>query len=194
MDIRQLSRAMVLLCLIGFSALEAKEPNYYAEGLRAEYAGNYTDAVEKHKIAAGQGLKDAKYALGRIYRDIYAEEQASFDWFSEAAAQGEGFSQLELGKLYVTGNTVVAQNLAKARHWLTKALQHSVAGQAAFHLYEIESDIAKKFQWLTQAAESGVTEAMSIMSQVYSLGLLGQPVNQSESEQWAEEVTRSLEQ
>jgi len=66
-------------------------------------------------------LKDAKFALGRLYRDVYGDAVESFKWFMEAAQQGDIFAQYEIGLIYLNGSIATAPDMQKAKEWLHSA-------------------------------------------------------------------------
>lgn len=168
------------------------QPNFYAAGIQAENAGNYVEAISQYEIAAKSGLKDAKYALGRIYRDVYGDMDNSFKWFLEAAKQGDAFAQYEVGMLYRYGNAVVPQDLEQAKQWLTLATKRR-RSKAAYALFEMADSDDEALMWLQQAAKWGVTDAMEKLGHAYKNGMYGLEINLSLSQHWLEQATQAKE-
>ena len=93
--------------LVLTSQVFATTPNLYAQGIQAEMSGDTSLAIEKYLLSAKAGLSDAKYALGRLYRDVNGNEAEAFKWFMDAAKQGNTFAQYEVGMTYRRGNSVI---------------------------------------------------------------------------------------
>ncbi|KHD10590.1 hypothetical protein PN36_25815 [Candidatus Thiomargarita nelsonii] len=170
----------------------AYQPNLYAEGLRAEFSGDYGLAVHKYELSAQSGLSDAKFVLGRLYRDVYGDAENSFKWFLEAAKQGNAFAQYEVATLYRHGNEVVTQDAEQAIKWLRAAAKRG-SGQAAYALFEIVTDENEAVTWLQIAADRGVVDAMNELGNAYNNGAYGFNVDNSLGQKWLEEAARSQE-
>src|SRR5690606_7063926 len=61
---------------------------------------------EKLIISARSGDVEAQRELGRIYFEIERNYQSSFYWYTEAAENGDAFSQYEVGYMYEHGHGV----------------------------------------------------------------------------------------
>lgn len=170
----------------------ASEANLYAKGLQAEQLGDITLAVENYKKSAMQGLSDSKFALGRIYRDSYNDDNSSFKWFLDAAKQGNGFAQYEVGMIYSRGNSITTSDHEKAKKWLLMAVNSNKSKEAAYELFLIVSDTEKQ-SWLLKAAKYGSFEAMKKLSEAYRDGSYGLQIDNKKSTYWLDEANREQE-
>lgn len=189
------------LCIL-FSALmflsffpyntHAKQPNYYAEGLNAEFSGNQNIAVEKYELAAHAGLSDAKFALGRLYRDTYGDETLSFKWFMAAAKQGNAFAQYEIGIIYRDGNSNIQQDITLAQKWLSAAASHNNT-DAVFALFEMSNNDEQAIKWLKKAAALGNRNAMLKLADAYNNGEYGLDIDLNLEQKWKDQAMRTQE-
>ncbi|WP_413282937.1 tetratricopeptide repeat protein [Vibrio sp. MA40-2] len=177
------------LLLFGASSVNSTQ-NWYAEGLRAETAGNIALAVKYYdKSANEQNLSDSMYALGRLYRDAYSDSETSLEWFIKSAELGNPFAQLELGLFYSNANNIgVDKELAQ--YWLKKSFTNGAKKEAAWSLYDLSDTESEKLNWLKEAAVSGHQKAMYLLSDAYSSGLLGLDIDQDQSSYWLQSATR----
>ena len=73
--------------------------------------------------AANQGVSDAAYELGQIYRDgigLDSNELEAVEWFRIGARAGHPGSQKIMGSLYEQG-IVVEEDMARAYFWYSLA-------------------------------------------------------------------------
>ncbi|MDF1552138.1 MAG: tetratricopeptide repeat protein [Deferrisomatales bacterium] len=116
--------------------------------------------------AAQQGDRDAQYRLGialsREYQDqgsMGAGTEAA-RWLTEAATQGHGRAQLELGVMYEKGQGVI-QDYSEACRWLQKAAEQGepVAmyrlGQMAEIGRGVQKDAMEAYVWFNLAVARG---------------------------------------
>lgn len=187
---RPIRSAVAAIVIAGLSLypmlVGAEEQNWYALGLQAESSGNYSLAIERYKVAADQGLSDAKFALGRLYRDVYGDVEKSLTWFREAANQGNVFAQYELGKLYLESGSTAPADVQRARRWLSLAADRGRLKEAAFALFLLEGKSEEKLKWLRRAAKWGDVEAMLRLAEAHEEGQFGLPVNPAEAQRWLE--------
>ena len=87
-----------------------KKPNWFKQGLQAEYSGDYSLAIENYTKSSALGVTDAGYALGRIYRSM-GDTASSLEWFLQSANSGNKFSQYEVG-----GNIFKREHLGCCQH------------------------------------------------------------------------------
>jgi TPR repeat protein len=186
--------AVMLSNLICTIPAFGSEPNWYARGLQAEYSGNTELAVDAYKKSAAQGLKDAKFALGRLYRDAYSNAAESFKWFLEAAQQGDIFAQYEIGLIYLNGSEAAAPDIEKAKDWLHSAAANGNHGNAAYELFRLLSTDEEASKWLQLAAKQGVIKAMQTLGEAYSKGLYGLPLDNAMSQEWLDRASLTKEQ
>lgn len=191
MKIRIMSLLMIFLLIRIFTVNAfAAEQNFYAEGLQAEALGNINLAIEKYEESAATGLSDAKFALGRLYRDSYADDKNSFQWFLESAKQGNNFAQYEVGMLYLIGNSFVIQSTDEAAKWLTQAANRGKIGDAAYELFKLSTTDSEKQSWLLKSSEYGVPEAMKKLSDAYKTGNYGFTADDEKAAKWKQEASR----
>ena len=128
---------------------------------------DYGQAVAWFRRAAAQGLAEAEFALGLMYRHgrgVRQDEAEAARWYRRAAVQGHGEAQVNLGLLYEAG-LGVRQDYLEAARWYRKALECGSApsrAAAAVHLgvlygegLGVERDDAAAVEWFKQAAAAG---------------------------------------
>jgi len=174
------------MILAGLS--HAAEPNWYAKGLQAEYAGDYQTAITHYTKSANTGLSDASFAIARLHRTL-GDDSSSLEWFLKAANAGNKFAQYEVGLVYLNGSSATVANRNEAIKWFTFAA-NAKQGEAAYELFKLLKDI----KWLKEAAQQGVSVAMQDLSSVYEKGLYGSEVNMDESNHWTQRFIESREQ
>jgi len=195
MNNTKLLYAVVLLHGVLYATqIPASEQNWYANGLQAEYSGNAELAIEAYRKSATQGLKDAKFALGRLYRDAYGNSAESFKWFLEAAQQGDIFAQYEVGLIYLNGSNVVAPDIQKSEDWLRSAAANGNHGNAAYKLFKVSPTDREASKWLQIAAKQGVYEAMKTLGEAYINGLYGLRLSQTIGQEWLNKAGLAKEQ
>lgn len=173
-----------LLALCWVAPSHAEKPNWYAEGIRAERAGNYGLAIEYYERAADEGLSIAGFASGRVYRDGLGDMAASFDAFLSAAKQGNAFAQYEVGVMYLSGHGVAESSVVEARRWLELAAVRGRLAEASLRLFEISNTDADRRKWLKLAAEWGSVEAMNVLAGSYERGAFGFRRDEHNSAEW----------
>jgi len=145
-----------------------------APGIAAETPSNYPEAMRWYERAAGEGVADAQFLLGRMLETGQfrpRDPAAAAGWYRKAALQGHALAQFRLGTMYETGYGVAADPAAAAR-WYEKAAAQGVA-EAQFNLarlYEtgkgVAADKAHALTLYRQAARQGLAPAQ------FNLGLL----------------------
>ena len=177
--------ALLMLQTVLISGVSASSRNMYAEGIRAEYEGDIALAIQKHTAAFNtDSVSDAGFALGRLFRDIFYDHQKSFDWFLQAAEQGNVFAAHELGSIYAVGNTVVAVNTEKAEKWFRFAAERGKLAESAYALFRLLEENPEQSIWLVQAAEGGMIAAMEALSDAYQSGWYGIQADADMSDYW----------
>lgn len=170
----------------------SKDPNYYTLGLQAEFSGNTEEALEQYTLAAEKGLSDAKFALGRLYKDVFSDDENSFKWFKEAAEQGNVYAQYELGKIY-RSDISPETDLALATKWFIHAAKEGKHGEAAFELFKISESDLDKLRWLRQSANQGIVQAMQLLGDAYNNGDLGLQVDTNLAQYWFTQTINAQE-
>ena len=193
-SLKKLTLPIGLATLLAFSHFShASPPNYYAQGLQAETSGNHSVAIEKYSYAAKQGLSDAKFALGRLYRDIYSDDKNSFKWFMEAAKQGNSFAQYEIGRIYISGSSEVSADKKEAMKWLLSAESHNSSKDVAYALFGLSTSNDKQ-SWLIKAAKRNHIGAIKELIESYQIGKYGLSIDQEKVALWKQEVRKIEEQ
>ncbi len=99
------------------------------EGLAAYDRGDYAAALREWRPLAKQGVADAQYNLGVMYRKGHGVPQdyaEALKWFRKAAEQENADAQVVLGVMYDIGRGV-AQDYAEAVKWYRKAAAQGMA-------------------------------------------------------------------
>ena len=109
--------------------------------------------------AAEWGHGNAQYALAKL---LYEQGRISeaLPWYEQAAEGGDQFAGDQLGKLYLTGESVPKDAAKAVEHFTNAAGQGSAQAQYILgKLYllgqDVEQDYAIAEHWLTQAANQG---------------------------------------
>lgn len=159
------------------------------EACRAELQGDHTQAIELYEAAAREGVREAMFALGRLWRDglgVTADSETAAAWFLKAAEKGHLLARYEVGMALRDGRGVKADP-DLAREWLESAgLRHP---DAAYAVFEMEGEPAEKSSWLHRAAELGHAKAMNDLARAYSRGDYGLARSDAESRRWAAQAT-----
>ena len=112
-------------------------------------------AAKLYHKAAEQGIAEAQYNLGVMYRNgrgVGQSDATAMKWYRKAAEQGQTAAQYNLGAMYANGSGV-ARNLSEALRWARKA---EVAGQPeAAGLIQVILELQRQQQ---QQAAEGATE------------------------------------
>ena len=121
----------------------------------------YSDLTSWLRGVAEQGVIDAQYLLGWLYRhgrDASLDHKQAAIWYRRAACQGDTEAQYCLGVLYSDGEGV-AQDEIEAATWFRKAAeQGNTAAQVSLGLaYKtgsgVPQDYAQGAMWLRRAGE-----------------------------------------
>lgn len=166
--------------------------NHYAKAIKHENIKDHEEAVRLYQLAADQGSSDAKFSLGRIFRDIYDDKDKSFDWFLSSAKQGNSFAAYEVAMLYRSGSSSTQPDQDKAIYWLKKAAEKRNK-DAVYGLFQVIISIEEKGTWLIKAAELGHIEAMRSLSEAYQTGSYGIPIDNLLSAEWLDRATDAAE-
>ena len=167
--------------------VNSNKPNWFKQGLQAEYSDDFSLAVENYTKSSALGVTDAGYALGRVYRNM-GDTASSLEWFLQSANSGNKFSQYEVGMIFLRGNTSAAVNTQYAYKWLKYAAKagHS---EASYELYLLSDDL----QWLEFAAEQGIEAAIRDIAVIYAKGSHSVKQDAQKSENWLEKLAKIKE-
>ena len=132
----------------------------FDEGVVAYNRGDYATAIREWRPLAKQGVADAQYNLGVMYRKgrgVPQDDAEAVKWYRKAAEQGHAVAPVSLGVMYVRGRGV-RQDYAAALQWWRKAAEQGVAGAQnnLGVLYSdgrgVPQDYVQAHMWLTLAA------------------------------------------
>jgi len=144
----------------GDAHAQNKLAEMYAFG-RGGVVYDNVEAVKWYRKAAEQGLAEAAYMVGVMYREgngVGEDDAQAVLWFRKAAEQGYASAQSDLGVMYRDGKGV-AKDDAQALLWFHKAAeQGEVSGQnnlAAMYVCGcgVAQDDAKALEWFAKAGE-----------------------------------------
>ena len=124
---------------------------------------------------AESGDPDARYLVGRLYRDgpvlIPNSVKAQY-WFDQSARRGHVPAQYALGKLYLSDDTEVRDPVLGVQ-WLAYAAHHG-SDCATYRLGKeylkgeiVERDITKAVEYLTQSVETGNQYVQYALGKLY---------------------------
>lgn len=141
----------------------------------------YADASTYYESAAMDGNSEAKFKLGKIYKEglgVSPNFSRAFSYFSQAADANHSGAQFELGKMYHSGQGVdLDANTARA---LIKRSAENGYGPAQLMMVLENSDTASPEQlakWNKSAADQGIKEAQNNIGNAYRDGI-GVPQNE----------------
>ncbi len=99
-------------------------------------------------------------------REGFSEDQVeAISWYTKAAEQGHGLSQVTLGVKYASGGNGFSKDLVKSANWFLIAAQqnYDTAQYAIASCFlqgkGVKQDIDKAYYWFQQAADKGIDEA-----------------------------------
>jgi len=153
---------LLLMCLIGITAIAQSAEKLYNDGKELYDAKRYEAAFPKLKAAAEKGHKKAQYRLGRCYdkgRGVAEDDKKAFFWYSKSAEQGYAKAQYEVGKCYKNGEGV-EKDKKKAFEYFTKAAKQENAdaelalGKCYLKGKGVAADKAKAKTWLLRAVRN----------------------------------------
>ncbi len=132
----------------------------FDEGEAAYQRGDYATAIREWRPLANQGLADAQYNLGVMYRKgrgVPQDDAEAVKWYRKAAEQGHAVAQVSLGVMYGERRGVT-QDYAEALQWWRKAAEQGVAGAqnnlGVMYSYGrgVPQDYVQAHMWLNLAA------------------------------------------
>ena len=141
---------------------------------------NYAEAEKWFRKAADQGLLDAQYMLGVLWRECNNDAEAE-KWWRMAADQGHALAQTSMGRKYQWGWGVPI-DYNEAVRWYLLAVNQGI-GDAQNNLGQIYSERdqpQEALKWFLTAANQGHALAQ------YNVGVyyLRKFNNRAESERW----------
>lgn len=163
---------------------------YYQTAL--ENKGYHTKARMLFEKAANQGLAQAQYNLGSMYRDEFNNFPVALSWFEKAAAQGNLDAQSSIGYIYENGSGGKAprfyffdENGENDAPELTDLSDKFVPYESSFPIQSypraifplseygqgVEPDMAKAIEWYRKAADKGHALAQTNLAYFYLTGI-----------------------
>ncbi len=153
--------ALIAALCAGFTlGLTAPAWAGFDEGVVAYKRGDYATAIREWRPLAKQGVADAQYNLGVMYRKgrgVPQDDAEAVKWYRKAAEQGHAVAQVSLGVMYGEGRGVT-QDYAEALQWWRKAAEQGVAGAqnnlGVMYSYGrgVPQDYVQAHMWLNLAA------------------------------------------
>ena len=125
--------------------------------------------------AAGQGLIEAMYNLGLMYRlgrGVLRDDKRAVSWYRDAASRGHANAQNNLGFMYNHNRGGVGLNDKEAVRWYSLAAQQGLT-DAQFNLGVMyrqgrgvdQSDV-EAVHWYTRASRGGSSEALNALKRI----------------------------
>jgi TPR repeat protein len=144
-------------------------------------AKDEAEAVFWYRKAADQGLANAQWNLGKMYRDglggLKQDDSQAVVLFRKAAEQGDAAAQNSLGFMYEQGRGGLAQDYAQSVLWYRKSAEQSFpAGENNLgRMYEdgrggLPKDSAQAASWYRKAADKGDANGQANLGKLYLTG------------------------
>ncbi|QME99448.1 SEL1-like repeat protein [Escherichia fergusonii] len=140
-----------------------------------EILQNHNQAIYWFEKSAAQGFDLAILNLAQIYEEgngVTVNKKKSFDYYLQAALNGNSFAQNKIGMLLFNDGEVES-NIEQALEWYTRAAEQGFAeaqyNLAGMYIYGngVAVDYSKAIHWLMLAAEQGLAEAESHLGRIY---------------------------
>lgn len=166
---------------------------YYGDNLLYQ-KGNHTKARLLFEKAAAQGLAQAQYNLGSMYRDELSNFPIALSWFEKAAAQGNVDAQNSIGYIYENASggkpprlyvfdeqgKNIDPELPKIEAQFAPFDKFSIPikyyPRTIYPLSEygqgVEPDLNKAFEWYEKAAKQGHALAQTNLAYFYLFGIV----------------------
>jgi uncharacterized protein len=143
------------------------------KGLKADNAGNYSDAMKWYLKAADQGSA-AECNMGSLYAEghgVPQNYQEAMKWFQISAGQGNASAECNIGILFEMGRGV-AQDSREAMKWFQmsasrgNALAEYNIGLLYAKGHGVPQDDPEAMKWYQKAAAQGFGPAQKVMEDV----------------------------
>ena len=111
--------SLVLGISLLFGSVGIGSAQDFHKGVDAYDKKDYATALKEWRPLAEQGITDAQYNLGQMYRKgqgVVQDYEEAVKWYRKAAEQGYGRAQNNLGVRYFKGEGVV-QDFVRAHMW-----------------------------------------------------------------------------
>ena len=112
-----------LVCLALMMVAPSAHAADFDKAVAAYRSGNYETALQELRPLAEQGIAEAQFNLGFMYRNgkgVLQDYEQAFHWYRLAAEQGDAGAQYNLGIMYHNGEGVLADD-KRAHMWLNIA-------------------------------------------------------------------------
>ena len=151
-------------------------------------------SVDENLQVGGFGLPrhDLRQRIADLYEHGNGVKQSygkALKWLRRAAAEGDAYAALAIGRIYKRGRGGVRRNYGKAVRWLRRAAEKGVARamERIADLYEhgdgVRQGYGKALNWEKKAAAMGYAPAMGRIGVMYAKGL-GVKVNYKAAKRW----------
>jgi TPR repeat protein len=178
----------IALVAVSIFALLAGWLGWRAEQQR-QVAEEQRGVAEAQREQADRILEGATTIIVDLQHQMNEDTKRKvFALFRTGAEHGDATSMANLGTIYLDG-VGVAQDYAKAREWLEKAVDKGnmrAMGKLAV-LYDMTDDYAKAREWAEKAADKGDTSAMIYLAVVYQGGR-GVAQDDAKAREWYEKA------
>jgi uncharacterized protein len=165
----------LLLAVLLTTLFTASAHAGFDEGMAAYQKNNFSLALKEFTPLAEQGLAEAQFSLGVMYREgqgVPQNNAQAVGWYQKAAERGYAKAQISLALMYSRGQGV-PKDESIAADWLRKAAEQGDA-TAQFLLgikyttgNGVMRDAAQGAKWYLKAAEQGVVNAQLQLANFY---------------------------
>ncbi|MEO1767353.1 tetratricopeptide repeat protein [Thiobacter aerophilum] len=189
-------RVVAALCVVALGLTRAQAHGDDLEQGQAAYrAGDYAQAFVMLAPLAEQGVHEAEYVLGEMYRKgagVVADRAEAVGWLTRAASAGYVPAQIALGELLQAAGD--GQDLEGALAWLKRAAEHGEADacfRLGLHYIRVAAhrDFAEAAQWMRRAALKGHAEAQYFLARLLLDGR-GVEADEAQARSWFEQAAR----
>lgn len=182
-------------------AIPSPEEDYQA-AINADNRGDMMEAGRLYLRAAerGHAAAQADFAIGLRNASMH---KSAFEFFRKSAEQGNTLGMRGLAAMYAeSGVAVVAQDLAEARKWYTRAADAGdtnaiyVMADAYINgtlgLGEAERDSPEALSWIKRSADIDQPAAMQALADAYRAGKLGLVADPKQADEWVAKMNKVL--
>lgn len=177
------------------SQLEICQSHYQAQ--------SYLVASKECQIAAEQGVAEAQWLLGHIYRYnllLQTEQlEQAFNWYLLAAEQGHVGAMREVGNAYLL-ELGTPKDYSQAHLWLSKAakngdtLSEFLLGTMFFDGKGRDKDIASAINWFKRAANNDHPMSINNLAWIYATSKNKAFFNPKKANYWIKKMDENLSQ
>jgi len=175
------------------SQLEICQNHYKAE--------SYLVASKECQISAEQGIVEAQWLLGHIYRYNLLQQgeelKQAFDWYLLAAEQGHTGAMREVGNAYLL-ELGIAKDYSNAHFWLLKAAKNEdtlaefLLGTMFFDGKGRDKDIASAINWFKRSATKGHSMSINNLAWVFATSKNKAFFNPKKANYWMKKMNKKM--